>query len=126
MITSRNLEKGMLIMSVMEVKAKVGKGTPIAVKVDFGETLKEYVARSGDKGDEVVLSEAKASRVIKIQDIIRAGINLKKSQPDIQKDVDAYAPGVKKRGRSKAEKLKDEFDELDPKEKAALLARLSE
>jgi len=113
-------------MAKQEIKAKVGKGAPVAVTVDFGNTLKEYVTKTGDKGEEITFSEARASRIIKVQDIIRAGINAKKNPGDIQKDVDAYAPGVKKRGRSKAEKLKDEFDELDPKEKAALLARLSE
>tara|TARA_Y100000310_G_scaffold332971_1_gene409580 strand:- start:1319 stop:1660 length:342 start_codon:yes stop_codon:yes gene_type:complete len=113
-------------MAKMEVKAKVGKGTPVSVQVDFGVTLQDYIKLSGDKGEEIVLSEARASRIIKIQDLIRAGINAKKSPADIQKDVDGYSPGVKKRGRSKSEKLKDEFDELDPKEKAALLARLSE
>jgi len=113
-------------MAKIEVKAKVGKGAPVAVLVDFGATLKEYVTKTGDKGEEITLSEARASRTIKVQDIIRAGIGAGKNPAEIQKDVDAYAPGVKKRGRSKAEKLKDEFDELDPKEKAALLARLSE
>lgn len=112
-------------MAHIEIKAKVGKGAPVVVKVDFGATLKEYVARSGDKGEEIVLSEARASRIIKIQDLIRVGINANKSPADIQKDVDAYAPGVKRRGRSKAEKLHDEFNELDPKEKTALLVRLS-
>jgi hypothetical protein len=113
-------------MAKIEVKAKVGKGAPVAVLVDFGATLKEYVTKTGDKGEEITLSEARASRTIKVQDIIRAGITAGKNPAEIQKDVEAYAPGVKKRGRSKAEKLKDEFDELDPKEKAALLARLSE
>ena len=113
-------------MAKIEVKAKVGKGTPVAVQVDLGTSLGELVKLSGDKGEEIVYGEARAARIIKLQDLIRAGINAKKSPADIQKDVDEYSPGVKKRGRSKAEKLKDEFDELDPKEKAALLARLSE
>jgi|TARA_Y100000310_G_scaffold345664_1_gene467927 hypothetical protein len=113
-------------MAQTEIKAKVGKGEPVVVKVDLGITLKEYIEKSGDKGEEITLSEARASRIIKLQDVIRAGINAEKSVAEIQKDVNEYSPGVKKRGRSKAEKLKDEFDELDPKEKAALLARLSE
>lgn len=118
-------------MPTVEVKAKDGKGKDapsITVKYDVGNDLEDMVkksSRNGADGAAIVFSEARASRTIKIQDIIRAGIKDKKSAKAIQDDVNSFSPGVKKRGRSKAEKLRDDFAQLSPVEKRELLGDLT-
>lgn len=116
-------------MTVMEVSAKVGKeGTPVTCKRDFGDDLDQMVAldeKAGIGDGVAVYTDALASRKIKVQDTIRAGINANKSPADIQKDVDGLKFGVRRKGKSKAEKMKDDFEKLTPDERKALLARLT-
>ena len=115
-------------MPAVEVQAKVTGGDLITVKYDFGDNLAGLIAKcsaNGQDGETVVFSNARANIKIAIQDIIRAGIKAEKSVKDIQKEVDAYVPGVKKRGKSKSEKLSDEFASLSPEDKKALLAQLA-
>ena len=118
-------------MPVTEVKAKLGKGKDapfVTIKYDMGKDIADMVSRSskdGADGNAIVFSEARAARVIKLQDLIRAGIKDKKSAAEIQKEANAFSPGIKKRGRSKAEKLRDDFTQLSPEEKKELLGELT-
>ena len=116
-------------MSKIQVSAKTGKdGDKMSVTYDPGDSLADMVKRSSvddADGEAIVFSEARAARVIKIQDILRLGLKAGKSQKEIQAEVDGYKPGLKKRGRSKSEKLKDDFAKLSPEEKKALLSKLT-
>lgn len=110
-------------MAATEVKAKIGKdGKPVVVKFDFGANMEE----AADKyGDEIVFSYYKANATVCIQDVIRSGIKAGKSAQEIQKAVSAWVPGIKRRGKSKSEKMKDDFQKLSEEEKAELLASLT-
>jgi len=109
-------------MAMTKISAKTGKSDPVEINFDFGEDDKAMVDKFGL---QIVCSYAKANMKVAIQDVIRGGITGKKTPGDIQKEVHAYKFGVKKRGKSKAEKLADNFAALSPEEKSALLARLS-
>lgn len=115
-------------MAVRDIKAKTAGGEPVTCKYDFGDSLEDLIALC-DKGDAdgnaVVLSNAVANMTIAIQDVIRAGLKAEKSQAEIQKEVSAWTPGIKKRGKSKSEKLKEEFESLSAEEKQEMLARLT-
>ena len=109
-------------MAMTEIKAKVGDGKAITVKYDFGDNLPGMAKKFGE---DVVFSNARANLKIGLQDIVRSGIKAGKSPADIQKEIDAHVPGVKKRGKSKAEKLQGQFADLSPEEKKELLSRLT-
>lgn len=113
-------------MAKIDIQAKVGKGdesSPIVtVKADPGDNLAGAVKLYGE---EVVYSNYLASFKIDVQDIIRRGIRADQDEKAIQKAVDEWKPGVRKRGRSKAEKMADEFGSLSAEEKKALLATLT-
>lgn len=109
-------------MPLTKVSAKTGKSDPVEIGFDFGDDDKAMIDKFGLK---IVCSYAKANMKVALQDVIRSGITTKKSPADIQKEVNAYKFGVKKRGKNKAEKLADSFAALSSEEKASLLARLS-
>ena len=113
-------------MPTTEITAKITtgefKGKSAVAKVDIPDNDKEFV----DKYTlPVVVSNARGQIRVAIQDVIRAGIKAKKSPADIQKDVAAYTPGLRKKGKSKAEKLAEKFEGLSPEEQKALLARFT-
>ena len=108
-------------MAKEEVSAKLADGEPVKVQFDFGEPG----AMAAKFGGEVVESFAKSGIRVAVQDVIRGGIKAGKKPAEIQKLVDDYKPGVRKKGKSKAEKLQDSFKELTPEERKALLARLT-
>lgn len=124
-------------MSVIEVSAKTttkdeaGKTTdlgPVSVKVDLGDTLEQFVtycSRGDADGKKVALSNGQANVKISIQDVIRASLKNGDKPAETQKKVDAWSPGVKKRGRTKAEKFRDEFDQMSSDDRKNLLARLT-
>ena len=115
-------------MTAVEITAKTADKGAVAVKYDFGNTLADLVkicSANDQNGEAVVLSNAKSNMVIKVQDLVRAGIKDGKSPAEIQKEVSAWVPGVKKRGKSKAEKLQEEFASLSPEMKKELLANLT-
>ena len=103
------------------IKAKIGKGedAPSAsVTIDL-DALFEKV------GADVERRQAKVATRVDIQAIIRSGMKGKKSAKDMQKEVDAYTPGEKRRSMSKAERLTKEFEKLSPEDRASALAALS-
>ena len=118
-------------MAKEEVKAvakdKNGKKIPVVCHYDFGNDLDGFIKRAGggDKGEAIAYSKCRASEKIDIQDIMRRLAAGGTSQADIQKALDAHVPGVKKRGKSKAEKMKEDFDALDPEERNRLIADLT-
>ena len=109
-------------MAMTEIKAKVGDGKPVVVQYDFGDNLGAMAKKFGE---DVVFTNARANFKIGLQDIVRSGIKAGKSAGDIQKDINAYFTGFKKLGKSKAEKLQDQFTDLSPEEKKELLSRLT-
>lgn len=118
-------------MAKEEVKAvakdKDDKKIPVVCQYDFGGDLDGFIKRAGggDKGQAIAYSKCRASEKIDIQDVMRRLAVAGKSQADIQKALDAHVPGVKKRGKSKSEKMKDDFDALDPAERKRLIAELT-
>ena len=125
-------------MAKEEVKAKAkiegkdgaaDKTVQVSCQYDFGSNLAGFIkkaSKGGANGEAVAFSKVKASEKIDIQDLMRrmaaAGLTTK----DIQEALDAHVPGVKKRGKSKAEKMKDDFDALSSEERTRLLSELAE
>lgn len=118
-------------MAKTDVSAKVGKGddasAPVTVKYDFGETIDDAVEKFGEK---VVLAHVHSSFTIALQGFIRGKM---KKQIDegkpvdvkaLQADVDKWKPGMKVPGKSKAEKIKDDYNKMSAEERAALLREL--
>tara|TARA_Y100000310_G_scaffold334343_1_gene413934 strand:- start:757 stop:1122 length:366 start_codon:yes stop_codon:yes gene_type:complete len=119
-------------MAKEEVKAKAkgedGKVISLSCTYDFGGDLNGYIKKAsanGADGTAVAYSKVKASEKIDVQDIMRRLAVAGKSSTEIQKTLDAHVPGVKKRGKSKSEKMKDDFDALSPEERAKLIADLT-
>jgi|TARA_R100001530_G_scaffold22999_4_gene18900 hypothetical protein len=104
------------------VKAKTGDGDTYEGKYSFPASLAEA---GSTLGEAVALSLLNGSLTVDVQSVMRNGIKAEKSPAEIQKNLDAYKPGLKKRGRTKAEKVRDEFDKLSGEEKKELLARLT-
>jgi|TARA_Y100000310_G_scaffold73040_1_gene69183 hypothetical protein len=95
---------------------------PVTVNYDFGATTEEKIKLFGE---DCTNSNAEASMTVALQDIIRNGLKAGKSAAAIQKTVSEWKPGVKRKARSKAEKVRDEFASLSAEEKKALLAQLT-
>jgi hypothetical protein len=122
-------------MAKEEVKAtatveKDGKEVKVKVvsQYDFGGNLEGFIKKAssgGADGKAIAYSKVKASEKIDIQDIQRRLTSAGKSAADVQKALDEHVPGVKKRGKSKSEKMKDDFDALSTDEKKRLIAELT-
>lgn len=121
-------------MAKEEVKAVAkdanGKKIPLVCTYDFGGDLAGFIklaSANGADGNAIAFSKCRASEKIDIQDIMRRMATGEKpsSQAEIQKALDAHVPGVKKRGKSKSEKMKDDFDALSADERKALIAKLT-
>lgn len=109
-------------MATINISAKTGDSKSVTVVFDFGADDTAMVAKFGLP---IVCSFAKAAMKVSVQDVIRGGITAGKSPADIGKEVSAHKFNQKKRGKSKAEKLASQFDNLDSEEKKRLLAQLS-
>lgn len=117
----------------MKISTKVGRGddasAPVEVDYNFGET--------GDVagivklfGEEIVKAHVVSSFTVALQGFVRSRMKayLDKNEAvdvkAIQKAVSEWKPGLRVPGKSKAEKIKDEFGKMSPEERAALLAAL--
>lgn len=109
-------------MAKTEVKAKVANGKHIVVSYDFGGDHDGAVKKFGG---EIVYAYFKANGTVCLQDVVRSGIKAGKNPKEIQALADAWAPGIKRRGRSKSEKMREDFQKLSEGEKAELLASLT-
>ncbi|MEK0326607.1 MAG: hypothetical protein QQN63_12990, partial [Nitrosopumilus sp.] len=106
--------------------AKVTKGDfagkSVTCKVDIPDDPNEFVKKYSLP---VVVSGSRQSIIVNLQDLERTGIKAGLSPAEIQKTITAYKPELKKRGKTKAEKLADKFAGLSADEKRSLLARLT-
>lgn len=105
---------------VVQVGAKITDGPACQVNFTMDENIKEAVDRYGE---DVVFSRYKASLVIDLQSFLRGQM---KSDPpkdvaEIQGAVDEWAPGVKAKGRSPAERARDIFGKLSEDDRKSLL-----
>jgi len=106
-----------------EVTAKLsGNDREVTVNYDFGEDLDAAVELFGA---DVVHKAFAAQATVSLQSMIRSGIKGEKSDQEIQKNADEWKPGARKPARSKAEKVLDQFAEMDADAKAALLKELT-
>jgi len=111
-----------------KVSMKFDKGLPIEVEYDFGKDLDEMCELFGDV---VVYSNAKANMHVGVQGVGRSVIKAGKTagkpvtQKQVQEAVSKHKPGIRKRGKSPAEKLKENYDKLTPEAKKELLAELT-
>ena len=119
-------------MAKEEVKAVAttddGKKVPVTCMYDFGGNLAGFIKKAsvnGADGEAVAFSKCKASERIDVQDMMRRMAKDGKSPAEIQKALDAHVAGVKRRGKSKSEKMKDEFDALTPEARKELIAQLT-
>ncbi len=103
----------------MKVSAKKGDGTPVEIEKDFGENLDDMIELYGDS---VVFDKARSAMVVALQGVIRTHEG--KSAKQIQDIADAWQPGTRKAGKSKAEKIRDAFKDLDAEQRAEILKDL--
>ena len=107
----------------MEVTAKAGpEGPEISVNYEFGEDTKAMTELFGDK---IVFDNARANMVVSLQGFIRSRAKRGDKPAEIQKAVAEWKPGTRVRGKSKAEKFKEQFESLSADEKKAMLAQLT-
>ena len=91
------------------------------VDYEFGNNLEEVV---GIFGEPVVYNHVTASFKIALQGFIRRLLKLKSPEAEIKEKVKGWKPGMKKEGKSPAEKAKDAFGKLSEEERKALLKDL--
>jgi hypothetical protein len=96
------------------------KGGSIEVDYDIPDTLNDMVQRYGEN---VVYNHARGSVIVALQGYLRSQLGKDKpaSPADIQKEVRTWKPGVRKQGKSPAEKAREQLAKLTPEERAALL-----
>lgn len=115
----------------MQVQVKPEKGGKEAI---FNFTPGENQAEMNKLwGQDVVHSLARSALIVAVQGFVRNGLKpagkenkIKlKSPKDIQTAVDNWKPGLKVRGRSPQEKLKEQFEKMSPEERKRLLKELA-
>ena len=108
----------------MEITVKVGRDGPdhtfnvAAIPDTDNELLDMY-------GEAEVCRFAKAQMVVSAQGIARDRLKKEQAPKDVQAALDGWKPGVRKRGRSKAERFTEDFRNMDPEVRAALLKELA-
>ena len=109
----------------MEITAKSPKtGKSLTVEYAMGETLAELVQTFGE---DVVYNVARQQLVIKLQAVIRSGLDKGASDEEIRNHVKAWRPGVAARFGVDALKVAEsKFDSLTPEEQDAYIAQLQE
>lgn len=117
---------------------KIGRGDdasdPVSVEYDFGEGTAEKPGKVADVvakfGEDIVMAHVISSFTVAAQGFVRARMKAyldKKEAIDgkaIQKALSEWKPGLRVPGKSKAEKIKDEFGKMSAEERSALLAAL--
>lgn len=110
---------------MVDITARYGQGDDAAeatVEFDTGANLTEAVELFGD---EVVFNRFRAGLIIDVQANIRRMLALDnpKSSDEIQEAISDWMPGVKSKGKSKAEKANEAISKLSTQERAALFAQ---
>lgn len=95
---------------------------PVTVKFDLGATTTEKVSKFGEEATNM---NAESSMIVSIQDAIRACLRDGLDQKATQKKIDDWKPGVKRRTKTKAEKMREAYEQLSPEEKKELLDNLT-
>ena len=109
----------------MNITASDGKGNDaksFEVEKELGETINHSIELFGE---EVVHRNFLANVVVSLQGIIRTGIRGGKTLAEVQQSVDAYTPGVRQKGKSRVEKLKEELRGMSSDERKALLKEVA-
>jgi|TARA_Y100000310_G_scaffold263133_1_gene273149 hypothetical protein len=101
-----------------EVSAKFGDGDPIKVNYEFGDDL---AGASKLFGDETVFANYKANAIVALQGFVRGMLKAEKSAKDITGAVAEWKPGVRKKGKTPQEKLREQFQAMSAEERAAFL-----
>jgi hypothetical protein len=115
-------------MKELTISAKIGTdGKPAQVTKELGENLDELV---GQYGHDVIYAHAKSSIVVAAQGKIRTLIDPEREGgalegQALQEEMDKWTPGIRKPGKSAAEKVKEQFGKMDPELRRQLLAELA-
>lgn len=117
-------------MGTEEITAKITEnGQPVdevTVKANVPGSVQEALDTFGE---DVVYSRFRGSLVIDLQAYMRGLMKHKdgrKTNDEIQSLVSEWQPGVKKPGRSPAEKIEDLLGKLSNEDRAELLEKLAE
>ncbi len=117
-----------------KITTKVGKGddasAPVTINYEFGTTVADLVKKFGEP---IVLAHVLSSFTIALQGTIRAKmkkyLDAKPAQPvnvpAIQKELAEWKPGLRVPGKSKAEKIKDDYKQMSPEERKELMKDLA-
>ncbi len=77
-------------------------------------------------GEAEICRFARAQMVVSAQGIARERVKNEQTPKDIQAALDGWKPGERKRGRSKSEKFRDDFRNMDAEVRQALLKELAQ
>lgn len=88
-------------------------GNPVTTEVDLGDSLQDMIDKFGE---QVVYDRALRSLKISFQSWVMGQLQAGKSKDEIQKEAKDWKPGNRKRGRTPAERLKDELAKMTPEE----------
>ena len=107
---------------MVEITAKDTKsGKSAVVEYDIPDDLSGLVEIFGE---DVVVARCRAAFVIDIQSIIRSNLKAEKTEDEVATAVAEWKPGVRAAGKSKSEKIMDQFKDLSDDAKKELLASL--
>lgn len=110
-------------MTKRTIKAKIGKdGTEYSAEYDFGDNLKDAVARFGE---EVVFSKFIAQSTVDAQGVMRRLIAANKTEAEVQEAVSNWKPGLRQAARkTPSDRIKEQLGKLSDEEKAKLMEQL--
>ena len=116
-----------------KISTKIGRGdtasAPVEVEYNFGEggDVAGIVALFGE---DIVKAHVVSSFTVAAQGFVRARMKAYADKNEaidakaIQKALSEWKPGLRVPGKSKAEKIKDEFGKMSAEERAELLKAL--
>lgn len=106
------------------VTAKTGKDGPeTSIQYDFGGDLEGAIKLFGK---DAVFKVFRAGGTVALQGAMRGWIGQNKKGAELQALADKWKPAQRKEGKSKAQKVMEDFEKMDPAAKNALLAQLAE
>ena len=113
-------------MKTIQVSAKLAGGEPVTVDFDMPENLSEMTSEWGEEG---VYNQARQAVIVSLQGRMRTMIKEDRkggpaSDEELQKMADEFEIGTRKPAKSKAEKIKETFAQLDPELKKQLIAEM--
>lgn len=111
-------------MAKETISAKTGKdGAEITAQYDFGGNLDGAIKLFGA---DAVFKVFRAGATVALQGAMRGWAGQNKKGAELQALADKWKPAQRKEGKSKAQKVMEDFQKMGETERKALLAQLAE